>query len=227
MRLDAWMAACNAAYYASRDPFGQGGDFITAPEISQMFGEIIGGWIADLWLRAGGPPARLIELGPGRGTLMADALRVAAHAPRFADSVSIALVETSPTLRAVQARRVQADWYERLEDVPADRPALIIANEFFDALPIRQHLGNGDERAVTVSASGFTATTIPGEGAAGETCPAATTLAAHIGRPPRRAWRRRAHHRLWLCRHPGAGQPAGLAAPRQYRPFLSSPEPPT
>ena len=181
MRLDDWMAACNAAYYAARDPFGQAGDFITAPEISQMFGELIGGWIADIWLRAGSPPARLIELGPGRGTLIADALSVATRALGFADSVSIALVETSPTLRAAQADRVQAKWYDRLEDVPTDRPVLIIANEFFDALPIRQHLGNGQERAVTLSDTGFAATTIPDDTPAGETCPEAEALAAHIG----------------------------------------------
>lgn len=181
MRLDHWMAACNAAYYAARDPFGQAGDFITSPEISQMFGELIGGWVADLWLRAGSPPARLVELGPGRGTLMADALRVASRAPGFEDSVSLALVETSPTLRAAQAGRLKANWYDALENVPTDRPTLIIANEFFDALPIRQHLGDGQERAITLSDVGFAAATIPGEGPAGESCPAATRIAAHIG----------------------------------------------
>ncbi len=111
MRLDAWMAACNAHYYATRDPFGASGDFITAPEISQMFGEMIGGWIADLWLRAGSPPLRLVELGPGRGTLMADALRVAGRAPGFGERVSLALVETSPVLRRAQAERLQAHWH--------------------------------------------------------------------------------------------------------------------
>jgi SAM-dependent MidA family methyltransferase len=181
LRLDHWMAACNAAYYAARDPFGQAGDFITAPEISQMFGELIGGWIADLWLRAGSPPARLVELGPGRGTLMADALRVATRAPGFAYSVSVALVETSPTLRAVQGQRVRADWFDRLEDVPDDRPILLIANEFFDALPIRQHLGDGQERAVTLSETGFAATTLPSDSPPGETCPHGTALATHIG----------------------------------------------
>ena len=181
LRLDAWMAACNAAYYAARDPFGSAGDFITAPEISQMFGELIGGWVADLWLRAGSPPARLVELGPGRGTLIADALRVATRAPGFADSVRISLVETSPILRTAQAERVQADWHDRLEDVPADRPILLIANEFFDALPIRQHLGEGQERAVTLSGDGFAATTLPDDGPAGESCPAGEALAADIG----------------------------------------------
>ena len=182
LRLDDWMAACNAAYYAARDPFGAGGDFITAPEISQMFGELIGLCLAQSWLDQGAPAAfTLAELGPGRGTLMADALRVATRAPGFADSVSVTLVETSPTLRAAQAGCLSAEWYDRLEDVPADRPTLLIANEFFDALPIRQHLGNGEERAVTLSDAGFAAATLPGDAPAGETCPAAQAIAAHIG----------------------------------------------
>jgi NADH dehydrogenase [ubiquinone] 1 alpha subcomplex assembly factor 7 len=181
MRLDHWMAACNAAYYAARDPFGSAGDFTTAPEISQMFGELIGGWIADIWQRAGSPPARLVELGPGRGTLMADALRVATRLPGFADSVSLALVETSPLLRAAQAERLKATWFDRFDDVPDDRPILLIANEFFDALPIRQHLGNGEERAVTHEATGFAATAIPGDAPPGERCPEGEALAARIG----------------------------------------------
>jgi NADH dehydrogenase [ubiquinone] 1 alpha subcomplex assembly factor 7 len=181
MRLDAWMAACNAAYYAGRDPFGAGGDFVTAPEISQMFGEIIGGWIGDLWLRAGSPPARLVELGPGRGTLLADALRVAGRLPRFADNVSIALVETSPALRRAQATRVRAEWFDRLDQVPNDRPLIIIANEFFDALPVRQFLGDGHERAVAASGDGFAATVIHSDAAAGERSEAGEAIAATIG----------------------------------------------
>ncbi|PZN97666.1 MAG: methyltransferase [Alphaproteobacteria bacterium] len=172
------MAACNTAYYAGPDPLGR--DFVTAPEISQMFGEIIGGWIGDLWLRAGRPAVRLVELGPGRGTLIADALRVLARLPEFA--APLALVETSPALRAQQARRVAADWYDTLADVPDDLPAIIIANEFFDALPIRQFDGAGGERAVTVAAEGFVATTIPAPAtSAGETCPAGQAIAGAIG----------------------------------------------
>jgi NADH dehydrogenase [ubiquinone] 1 alpha subcomplex assembly factor 7 len=181
MRLDHWMAACNAHYYATRDPLGTAGDFVTAPEISQMFGELIGGWVGDLWLRAGSPPARLVELGPGRGTLIADALRVLARLPGFADTVDVALVETSPLLRAAQAERVSAQWFDRLEDVPDDRPIIILANEFFDALPVRQFLGGGLERAVAVTDTGFVAATLPGEGM-GETCAEGERIAAEIGR---------------------------------------------
>lgn len=179
MRLDAWMAACNAAYYAARDPLGEQGDFVTAPEISQMFGEMIGGWIGDLWLRAGSPPMRLVELGPGRGTLMADALRVLARLPGF-DRVPVALVETSALLRSAQASRVAADWFERLDDVPDDLPSIVIANEFFDALPVRQFLGQGQERAVTLAGDGFAATSLPGTGQ-GEVCEAGQAIAAQIG----------------------------------------------
>ncbi len=139
MRLDRWMAACNAHYYATRDPFGAAGDFTTAPEISQMFGELVGAWVADLWVRAGSPAARLVELGPGRGTLMADALRVLRRLPDFAERVTVELVETSPALRAAQAERVPgAVWRDVLDDVPGDRPVIVVANEFFDALPVRQ-----------------------------------------------------------------------------------------
>ena len=180
LRLDDWMAACNAHYYASRDPLGR--DFTTAPEISQMFGELIGGWIGDLWQRAGAPPARLVELGPGRGTLMADAQRVLARLPGFAERVPLALVETSPVLRAAQGGRLMADWFDRFDEVPDDRPVIVIANEFFDALPIRQFLGQGRERAVTTAGAGFVAAELPSEmTAAGETCPAGRALAAGIG----------------------------------------------
>lgn len=176
MRLDHWMAACNAAYYAGPDPLGR--DFTTAPEISQMFGEIIGGWVGDLWLRAGSPPVRLVELGPGRGTLMADAQRVLARLPGF--DAPLALVETSPALRAVQAQALVAEWFDTLADVPDDRPVILIANEFFDALPIRQFLGNGRERAVGLAGDGFAPTTIPGTGA-GEISEAGQAIAARIG----------------------------------------------
>ncbi len=178
LRLDHWMAACNAAYYAGPDPLGR--DFTTAPEISQMFGEIIGGWIGDLWLRAGRPQVRLVELGPGRGTLIADAQRVLARLPGFA--APVALVETSPALRALQAGRVAAEWHDSLDSVPDDRPVIIIANEFFDALPIRQGDGQGGERAVTTAGDGFAATTIPAPGRpAGEQGAAGAAIAAAIG----------------------------------------------
>ncbi|NJB90386.1 SAM-dependent MidA family methyltransferase [Sphingopyxis italica] len=133
------MAAANAHYYATRDPLGAAGDFITAPEISQMFGEMIGIWIADLWSRAGRPAFRYVELGPGRGTLAADALRVMARfdcAPQ-----GVHLVETSPTLRAAQlARLPAAEHHDEIDALPDDTPLLIVANEFFDALPIHQYV---------------------------------------------------------------------------------------
>ena len=139
IRLDDWMAACNAAYYAGDDPLGR--DFTTAPEISQMFGEMIGGWIGDLWLRAGKPAIDLVELGPGRGTLLADALRLLGRLPGFAGSMRLNLVETSLAMRTSQRARLAdwpAQWHDRVDQLPSDRPLIIIANEFFDALPIRQ-----------------------------------------------------------------------------------------
>jgi NADH dehydrogenase [ubiquinone] 1 alpha subcomplex assembly factor 7 len=139
LRLDAWMAACNAAYYGGEDPLGR--DFTTAPEISQMFGEMIGAWVGDLWLRAGKPAFHLVELGPGHGTLMADALRLLGRLPGLAGAMQLHLVETSMPLRSIQRSRLsgwQAHWRQRVDQLPDDRPLIIIANEFFDALPIRQ-----------------------------------------------------------------------------------------
>nr|WP_188056423.1 SAM-dependent methyltransferase [Sphingosinithalassobacter sp. CS137] len=130
------MGAANAHYYATRDPLGERGDFTTAPEVSQMFGELIGLWLADLWDRAGRPPARYVELGPGRGTLAQDALRAMAKAGL---APPVHFIETSPTLRAAQAERVpDAEWHVDLVGVPDDGALLVVANEFFDALPIRQ-----------------------------------------------------------------------------------------
>jgi NADH dehydrogenase [ubiquinone] 1 alpha subcomplex assembly factor 7 len=129
-------------YYRKADPLGRAGDFITAPEISQVFGEIIGLWCAVCWQQAGAPSSvNLVEFGPGRGTLMADALRAAASVPTFADACKIHLIETSPALRACQEATLTGRtvrWHEELGTVPRG-PALIIANEFFDALPIDQY----------------------------------------------------------------------------------------
>lgn len=130
-------------YYHSRDPLGTGGDFTTAPEIGQVFGELIGLWLAQCW-RGRGQPSRviLLEAGPGRGTLLADALRaIAAVAPGFRAAVELHLLETSPVLRAAQRRTLGGEaitWHDRLRMVPDDAPLYVIANEFFDALPIRQ-----------------------------------------------------------------------------------------
>ena len=141
------MEACNAYYYATRDPLGAAGDFTTAPEISQMFGELIGAALADCWVRAGAPPdAAYVELGPGRGTLARDALRVL-RAAGFGGAVHF--VESSPVLRSTQRHaEPTATWHDTLGSLPR-RPLLLVANEFFDALPIRQFAG-GVERCVTV-----------------------------------------------------------------------------
>lgn len=150
--VEAFMEACNAYYYATRDPLGAGGDFTTAPEISQMFGEMIGAALADCWKRSGAnEDAIYVELGPGRGTLTRDALKLM-RAAGFRGEVH--LVETSPVLKGLQERAIpDARWHETIEDLPA-RPLLLVANEFLDALPIRQHV-NSVERRVTVAAGGL------------------------------------------------------------------------
>jgi SAM-dependent MidA family methyltransferase len=150
--LEAYMEACNDYYYATRDPLGACGDFTTAPEISQMFGELVGAALADCWKRAGAPnDALYAELGPGRGTLASDALRVLKSAGFRGD---VHLVETSPRLRQAQKEAIPiASWHETIDDLPS-RPLLLVANEFLDALPIRQHVA-GLERHVVIAAGGF------------------------------------------------------------------------
>ncbi|RYD89948.1 MAG: class I SAM-dependent methyltransferase, partial [Sphingomonadales bacterium] len=128
-----YMEAANGCYYASHDPFGVQGDFITSPEISQMFGELIGIWFADLWTRAQADRVIYVELGPGRGTLAADALRAMSVLGRTPE---VHFVETSPVLRRLQKERVpHAHWHKGIETLPTDAPLIVIANEFFDALP--------------------------------------------------------------------------------------------
>jgi NADH dehydrogenase [ubiquinone] 1 alpha subcomplex assembly factor 7 len=141
-RLDAFMDRANAIYYATQDPFA---DFTTAPEISQVFGEIIGLWAAVTWQLLGSPsPVTLVEAGPGRGTLMADARRaIGRAAPGFAASLRVHLIETSPRLRAAQAARLpDAVWHADLSTVPIG-PTILLGNEFLDALPIRQFVRRG------------------------------------------------------------------------------------
>ena len=188
MPVSRWMERCNTHYYATRDPLGAAGDFTTAPEISQMFGELIGACLADLWLRAGSPEVRLVELGPGRGTLMSDLLRATARTG-FAPPVHF--VETSPVLRAAQAERIpDAAWHDSLADVPDDCPLLLVANEFFDALPVRQFERSPDgwnERCVGLTESGFAPVAgraVPPPAIHGdivETSPASTAIAAELG----------------------------------------------
>jgi SAM-dependent MidA family methyltransferase len=148
-RLDRFMARAAGAYYARpQSPFGAGGDFTTAPEISQAFGEVLGAWCAVMWDRMGRPdPVLLVECGPGRGTLMADALRaVAQAAPGFRAALRVHLLEASPSLQAAQARALGgavSAWHAELSALPQG-PMLLLANEFLDALPIRQFVRRGD-----------------------------------------------------------------------------------
>ncbi len=192
-------------YYTTREPFGADGDFVTAPEISQMFGELIGAACLSAWDALGCPTRfELVELGPGRGTLMADFLRVAALRPAFIRAARLNLVETSPRLRRVQAdtlcgASLQPAFRDRFQDVPAG-PLILVANEFFDALPIHQFLRTADgwrERRIGLTAQGdltfgigtaaLPATAVPAslgsapEGAILETQPAANAVAEEIG----------------------------------------------
>ena len=137
-----FMGAANTQYYANRDPLGAAGDFITAPEISQMFGELIGLWFADLWSRAGKPEMTYVELGPGRGTLAKDALRAL---KQVGVEPTVHLVENSPALRTMQEKAVPgATRHDDVTSLPDGKPAMIVANEFFDALPIHQLVKRGD-----------------------------------------------------------------------------------
>lgn len=195
-----------AGYYTTRDPLGAAGDFVTAPEVSQMFGELIGLWGAEVWQRQG-QPARLLwaELGPGRGTLSADALRAARMVPGFAEALAPHLVEVSPALRDAQARALAGHapvWHAEPGALP-EAPALIVANEFFDALPIRQMEKTPEgwcERLVgydpdadrlawaltrpSARAAGYVPAQLQdaAPGAVFEVAPAAVSLAAEFGR---------------------------------------------
>jgi NADH dehydrogenase [ubiquinone] 1 alpha subcomplex assembly factor 7 len=193
-------------YYRRAAPLGAAGDFVTAPEISQMFGELAGAWLAERWQAMGRPAAvRLVELGPGHGTLMADALRATRGVPGFHAALDLHLVEINATLRAAQQATLASfkpAWHERFDEVPAG-PLLLVANEFFDALPVRQFektRRGWAERMVGLAADGeslafalapgvtpFT-THLPeaGEGAQAEICEAGLALAAAIGARVRR-----------------------------------------
>jgi NADH dehydrogenase [ubiquinone] 1 alpha subcomplex assembly factor 7 len=195
-------------YYKQGDPFGLEGDFITAPEISQMFGELLGAWCAAVWETMGRlAPVRLVELGPGRGTLMADALRGTRKAAGFHAAIDLHMVETSPYLRGRQAEALKQaassiapSWHDTFDDVP-DGPLLLVTNELFDALPIHQFEFQGGrwlERVVDVDSDGglLFALRAPGaalavataapqparQGMVIEACPAGIALTAAIGR---------------------------------------------
>ena len=150
--VEAFMEACNAYYYATRDPLGAAGDFTTAPEISQMFGEIIGAALADCWKRAGAPSeAIFVELGGGRGTLASDAMRVLRSAGFPGETH---LVETSPVLREAQGNALaNARFHDEIASLPP-KATLLVANEFLDALPVRQFV-SGRERRVMIATGGL------------------------------------------------------------------------
>lgn len=200
-----YMAEClfhpEHGYYATRDPLGTKGDFITAPEISQMFGELLGLALAQAWIDQGSPSRFVLaELGPGRGTLMADALRATRTVPGFHVAAELHLVEASPHLKSVQSRTVgdaNPTWHDRVDSLP-DAPLYVIANEFFDALPIRQYIRTGDlwtERQVGLKNDALifgkaAPVRVPAlghrlpdtrEGDLVEDCPAATVIAQDIG----------------------------------------------
>ncbi len=203
--LADYMAECLLhplhGYYTTAEPFGRDGDFTTAPEISQMFGEMLGLCLAQTWLDQGQPAMVLAELGPGRGTLMADVLRATRGVPGFHQAARVVLVEASPRLRARQ-RQTLGDhpviWADRVEDLP-EAPLFLLANEFFDALPIRQFTrvaGGWAETMVGLGEAGLRlgrAAPLPlamldarladtREGDVVELCPAAMPIAAEIGR---------------------------------------------
>jgi NADH dehydrogenase [ubiquinone] 1 alpha subcomplex assembly factor 7 len=204
MTVAEYMESClsdpHYGYYMRREVFGRDGDFITAPEVSQMFGELVGLWAVVVWQAMGQPREFVLaELGPGRGTLMADLLRVLRVAPDFTEAVRVHLVETSPRLRAIQEKTLAEagpaiHWHARIEDLP-EGPMIAIANEFFDALPIRQFLWSGGawaERMIGIDGEGnlafglrpvdqrAPAAPFP-EGSIIETSPIATSIMTALG----------------------------------------------
>lgn len=181
-------------YYATRDPFGAGGDFTTAPEIHQMFGELCGLALAQAWIDQGRPaPFTLAEAGPGRGTMMADMLRAIRVVPGMANAAQVALIEASPHLRQIQRDRLgPVRHLDHVGDMP-DKPLFLVANEFFDALPIRQYQrveGGWAERVVGLSDGGLRlglgpAVQLSRDGRPGdvvEDCPAAPAMVEAIAR---------------------------------------------
>lgn len=154
MRISEFMTLClhdpEEGYYATRPALGALGDFITAPHVSQMFGELLGLWVAEVWVRLGRPRrVRLVELGPGDGAMMGDMLRAARTVPGLRDAIDVWLIESSPPLRLAQAAALAptaARWAQDLAGIPSDCPCILIANEFLDCLPIDQWVRRGDQR---------------------------------------------------------------------------------
>lgn len=162
MDVGTFMGLAIGHYYATRDPFGRDGDFITAPEISQMFGEMIGVFLADAWMKMGSPERiTLVEAGPGRGTLMADILRATAKVSGLHGAVQIHLLEMSPVLKEKQSETLKnfsVSWHETLETLPQEAPVFLVANEFLDALPVQQYVwkdGQWHLRAVGLEGDDF------------------------------------------------------------------------
>ncbi|MDD9900714.1 MAG: SAM-dependent methyltransferase [Alphaproteobacteria bacterium] len=179
-----YMSACLQHYYATVPAIGTAGDFTTAPEISQMFGEMLGAWLVDIWMQSGRPDnAQYVELGPGRGTLAADVLRVFAGAGL---KPPVHLVETSPEMRRLQKEKLQGHdvtWHDTFDTVPAGF-SLIAANEFFDALPVHQYIDDTERRVHWDQGRGFYADPVPkGEKiveSSPVSCAIADTLARHV-----------------------------------------------
>ncbi|AIT80078.1 class I SAM-dependent methyltransferase [Novosphingobium pentaromativorans] len=192
-----YMGESNARYYSGKDPLGSAGDFITAPEISQMFGELIGLWLADMWIRAGrSDKVHYVELGPGRGTLARDALRAM---KKYGLEPKVHFVESSAALKDIQLAAVpQAQWHHDMSTLPARGPLLIVGNEFLDALPIRQLVKtaqgwrermvglDADERFIPVAGDKPMDAAIPEarreaeDGTLIETCPGAASVTYEI-----------------------------------------------
>lgn len=187
-----YMALCLShpehGYYMKRDPLGKEGDFTTAPEISQIFGELLGLWMAAQWQKQGKPKALLVELGPGRGTLINDVLRSTKKVVGFHENISVHLVEISPTLKQKQwktlaGKHERISWHEDISELPDDAPIFFLANEFFDALPIRQFIEN-NERMIGLD-DGGALTFLPSTkhqalSTIFETCEPAQTIISHL-----------------------------------------------
>ncbi|MBA4274991.1 MAG: methyltransferase [Alphaproteobacteria bacterium] len=147
--MEAALSHPEFGYYRKQRVFGAAGDFTTSPEISQVFGELIGAWVIEQWQHLGEGPVSLVELGPGRGTLMHDLLRVSRGVSGFHDALTVHMVESSPELAHEQYQRLRMlhpriEWLDHLEQLPEGKPLIVIANEFFDALPIKQHVKTAD-----------------------------------------------------------------------------------